>query len=137
MVVEGLVNHTDDFASWDHPLDWYPRVVEQVLEPLRHNQMAHFQKFDWQANRLGQWEAVKSYSVVIMEGVSSSRSEFRPYLSFSIYIETDRDLRLKLGIEGDGEEILPLWQGGWQRNMCFVINLKNMRISCFAETQRL
>ena len=39
--------HTDDFASWDHPLDWYPRVVEQVLEPLRHNQMAHLQKFDW------------------------------------------------------------------------------------------
>ena len=57
---EGLVNHTDAFASWDHPLDWYPRVVEKVLEPLRHNQMAHFQKFDWQANQLGQWEAVKS-----------------------------------------------------------------------------
>ena len=102
--------HTDDFASWDHPLDWYPRVVEQVLEPLRHNQMAHFQKFDWQANRLGQWETVKPCSVIIMEGVSSSRSEFRPYLSFSIYIETDRELRLKRGLERDGEEILPLWK---------------------------
>ena len=40
------VIHTDDFASWDHPLDWYPRVIEQVLEPLRHNHVAHFQKFD-------------------------------------------------------------------------------------------
>ena len=104
------VIHTDDFASWDHPLDRYPRVVEQVLEPLRDNQVAHFQKFDWQANRLGQWETVKPCSVVIMEGVSASRSEFRPYLSFSIYIETDRDLRLKRGLERDGEEILPLWK---------------------------
>ncbi len=102
--------HTDDFASWDHPLDRYPPVVEQVLEPLRDNQVAHFQKFDWQANRLGQWETVKPCSVVIMEGVSASRSEFRPYLIFSIYIETDRDLRLKRGLERDGEEILPLWK---------------------------
>ena len=104
------VIHTDDFASWDHPLDRYPRVVEQVLEPLRDNQVAQFQKFNWQANRLGQWETVKPCSVVIMEGVSASRSEFRPYLSFSIYIETDRDLRLKRGLERDGEEILPLWK---------------------------
>ena len=126
MIVEGLVInashktsqqpgdcpviHTDDFASWDHPLNWYQRVVEQVLEPLRHNQMAHFQKFDWRASRLGQLDTVKPCSIVIMEGVSSSRSEFRPYLSFSIYIETDRDLQLKRGIEGDSEEILPLWQ---------------------------
>ena len=104
------VIHTDDFASWDHPLDWYPRVIEQVLEPLRHNQVAHFQKFDWQANQLGQWETVKPCSVVILEGVSSSRSEFRFYLSFAIYIETDRDLWLKLGLERDGEAALPLWQ---------------------------
>ncbi len=102
------VIHTDDFASWDHPLDWYPRVIEQVLEPLRHNHVAHFQKFDWQANQLGQWETVNPCSVVILEGVSSSRSEFRPYLSFAIYIETDRDLRLKRGLERDGEAALPL-----------------------------
>ena len=102
--------HTDDFASWNNPIDWYPRLIEQVLEPLRHNQVAHFQKFDWQANQLGQWETVKPCSVVILEGVSSSRSEFRPYLSFAIYIETDRDLRLKRGLERDGEAALPLWQ---------------------------
>ena len=104
------VIHTDDFASWDHPLDRYPWGVEQVLEPLRHNQVAHFQKFDWQANQLGQWEILEPCNVVILEGVSASRSEFRRYLSFSIYIHTDRELRLKRGIERDGEEILPLWQ---------------------------
>src|SRR5262245_15075629 len=25
--------HPDDFASWDHPLDWWPRLIEQVLQP--------------------------------------------------------------------------------------------------------
>ena len=104
------VIHTDDFASWNHPIDWYPRLIEQVLEPLRHNQVAHFQKFDWQANQLGQWEILEPCNVVILEGVSASRSEFRRYLSFSIYIHTDRELRLRRGIARDGEEILPLWQ---------------------------
>ena len=104
------VIHTDDFASWNHPIDWYPRLIEQVLELLRHNQVAHFQKFDWQANQLGHWEILEPCNVVILEGVSASRSEFRRYLSFSIYIHTDRELRLKRGIERDGEEIMPLWQ---------------------------
>jgi hypothetical protein len=45
-----------------------------------------------------------------VEGVSSSRSEFRHYLSFSIYVEADQKLRLKRGLERDGEEMLPLWQ---------------------------
>lgn len=47
---------------------------------------------------------------MILEGVSSSRSEFRHYLSFSIYVEADQKLRLKRGLERDGEEMLPLWQ---------------------------
>ena len=42
--------------------------------------------------------------------MSSSRSEFRHYLSFSIYVEADQKLRLKRGLERDGEEMLPLWQ---------------------------
>ena len=104
------VIHTDDFASWNHPIDWYPRLIEQVLEPLRKNHVAHYQKFDWQANQLGQWEILEPCNVVILEGVSASRSEFRRYLSFSIYIHTDREVRLKRGIERDGKEILPLWQ---------------------------
>jgi uridine kinase len=75
--------HTDDFASWDHPLDWYPRMITQVVEPC---------------------------PVVLVEGVSASRVEFRPYLSFAIFVETDRELRLQRGLERDGEEALPLWQ---------------------------
>ena len=48
--------------------------------------------------------------VVLVEGVSASRVEFRPYLSFAIFVETDRELRLQRGLERDGEEALPLWQ---------------------------
>lgn len=26
---------TDDFASWDNPLDWWPQVIEKVFEPIQ------------------------------------------------------------------------------------------------------
>src|SRR5215212_9991964 len=32
--LDAPVVHTDDFASWDNPLDWWPRAIHQVLEPL-------------------------------------------------------------------------------------------------------
>ena len=37
------VIHTDDFASWDNPIDWWPVLIEQVLEPLAAGTAARFQ----------------------------------------------------------------------------------------------
>lgn len=75
--------HTDELATWDVPLLWYPRMIEQVLEPLKLNRTARYQKYDWNLKRLGEWLEVPAARVVILEGVSSARKAFRPYLSFS------------------------------------------------------
>ena len=103
--------HTDDFAEWDNPLDWYPRMIEQVLDPLRANRPARYQRYDWGTKALAEWHDVPPQPQIIIEGVSATRREFRPYLTYSIYVETPRDLRLKRGLERDGEDALPLWQG--------------------------
>jgi hypothetical protein len=39
--------HTDDFASWDNPLDWWPELIEQFLVPLSQNQTARFERSRW------------------------------------------------------------------------------------------
>src|ERR1700676_2332144 len=39
-----LILHTDDFASWENPLNWWPRLLGQVLEPLSHNERAQYQR---------------------------------------------------------------------------------------------
>lgn len=36
------VVHTDDFASWDNPIDWWPELLAQVLEPLARGDAASF-----------------------------------------------------------------------------------------------
>ncbi len=45
-----------------------------------------------------------------LEGVSSSREAFRPYLALSIWIETPHEERLQRGLERDGETARPQWE---------------------------
>jgi uridine kinase len=103
--------HTDDFASWDVPTEWWPRLIEQVLEPLSRNRPAHYQRYNWDRQTLAEWHDVVPAEFLILEGVSASREAFQPYLAFSVWVETPRDERLRRGLERDGEDALPLWIG--------------------------
>lgn len=102
--------HTDDFASWDNPLDWWPRLLGQVLEPLSRNEIARYQRYDWGTKRLEEWREIQPAEYLILEGVSSSREAFRPYIAFSIWIETPRTERLRRGLERDGEAARQQWE---------------------------
>jgi uridine kinase len=103
--------HTDDFASWEEPSNWWPRLRVQVLEPLARNQAARYQRYDWDARQLADWHAVAPGNYVILEGVTASRAAFQPFLSFSVWVDTPREERLRRGLERDGAETLDLWLG--------------------------
>ena len=105
---------TDDFASWEVPLDWYPRMLEQVMIPLSENLPARFQRYDWPSSQLAEWRTVSPQAFVLIEGVSAMREEFKPFLAFSIYVETDREIRFKRGLQRDGEETREQWLG-WMK----------------------
>src|SRR5262249_5029682 len=45
--LDAPVVHTDDFASWDNPVDWWPDLLEQVLEPLAAGRAARFTPTSW------------------------------------------------------------------------------------------
>ena len=104
--------HTDDFASWDQPLDWWPRLLDQVLIPLSRSEPACYQRYDWDAKELVDWLSVES-ETVILEGVSSTRREFRPFLAYRVWIETPAELRLERGLDRDGTAM----EGQWLRWM--------------------
>jgi uridine kinase len=104
-----VVIHTDDFASWDNSLDWWPRLLEQTLIPLREGKPACYQRYDWDQKALAEWREVDS-NRIILEGVSSTRSEFRPFLAYKIWIDCPRGQRLARGLERDGKDWEPYWQ---------------------------
>ncbi len=103
------VIHTDDFASWENNLDWWPRLREQVLEPLLANEAARYQRYDWLRRELAEWIEVKPADYVILEGVASSRDQFQDALTVSIWVETPRDERLRRGLARDGEAMRDYW----------------------------
>ena len=105
-----VVIHTDDFASWDNPTDWWPRLLSQVLVPLAEGRPARYQRYDWPSEQLAEWHEV-SAKVVLLEGVTATRREFRPYLAYRIWVDCPAVLRLKRGLERDGAEALELWRG--------------------------
>jgi uridine kinase len=103
------VVHTDDFASWDNPVDWWPALLEHVLEPLSSGRPARFTPTSWGGPRREQ-VVVDPAPFVVLEGVTASREAFRPYLVFTIWVETPRDLRLERGLARGGEDTRERWE---------------------------
>ena len=105
------VVHTDDFASWDEPVNWWPRLLEQVLRPLSEARPARYQRYDWDDERLAEWIDLPAADVVILEGVSASRREFASYLALAIWVDTPRETCLARGLARDGAHHRELWEG--------------------------
>jgi uridine kinase len=103
------IAHTDDFASWDEPIDWWPRCIAELLEPLARDEVARYEVTAWGGIPRPAVE-IQPAGVVILEGVSSSREAFRPYLSGAIWIETPREICLERGVARDGEEMRAQWE---------------------------
>ena len=101
--------HTDDFASWDDQIGWWPRMLAEVLVPLAADRTAVFMPTSWDG-RPRDRIVVQPGELVILEGVTSSRDVFRPYLSYSIWVEAPRELRLARGLARDGEAMRPQWE---------------------------
>ena len=80
--------HTDDFASWDNPKDWWPLVIGRVFEPLRSGvRTLNYPRSHWWPEH--EPEPVVDQPVtgtLILEGVGSLRREFRPFLSLAIFV---------------------------------------------------
>ena len=63
---------------------------------------------------------------MILEGVSSSRKEFRDYISLSIFVDTPREISLRRGIERDintgktAEEVNRMWEAWFEEEDTYI-----------------
>jgi uridine kinase len=107
---DASVIHTDDFASHDQPLEWWPRMLHRVVEPLLRDQPASYQPYDWVNRRLSaDVITVEPQDVVLIEGVGATRAVWRDRLALRIWIDCPRDIRLARGIARDGEDLRQFW----------------------------
>ncbi|MFG2036507.1 uridine kinase [Dactylosporangium sp. NPDC048998] len=106
------VLHTDDFLDgWSKMLIWYPRLREWVFEPFRRGEAGAYRRYDWGLGRLvDEWTPIEPPEVLVIEGVGSASAAMRPDLTLSVLVHAPRELRLRRGIERDGETLRPEWE---------------------------
>lgn len=113
---------TDDFATWDDPVAWWPRLADGVLQPLREGRPGRYRRLDWSSGepRPGEEVTVPVPDVLIIEGVSAGRQSVAGERSLAVWVELpDADRCLAAAVARDGEhcrEQLRRWQDferGW------------------------
>ena len=121
--------HTDDFASWDNPQDWWPAVIEQILEPIKHGA----DKLSYPRSKWSETHNPKPVvdqpvtKIMILEGVSSLRREFRLYLSFGVFVDTPANICLQRGFERDkdqygktDDEVRRMWRDWYEKEKIYM-----------------
>ena len=111
---------TDDFASWENPTNWWPLVIECVFRPVMEGATKlNYPRSKWWPNHHPEPVVDQPVTpIIILEGVTALRKEFRPYVSLGLYVETPRDICMQRGIARDltndtgktKEEITNMWQ---------------------------
>ena len=121
------VVHFDDFyrpaeerkvraASGDDEVggsfDWR-RARDQVLQPLVDGEIARYQRYDWDSDELAEWHLISPGGMVIVEGNYSTRDELRDYYDLTIWVDSPQEIRLRRGVERDGEDARARWLEEW------------------------
>jgi len=103
----------DDFVSWVDLVGWWPRFESQVLNPLLSGSDAHYQIRDWKNDEFGNsvkgWKTVAWSPVVVLEGLTCTRAAAADRLAYRIWVESPDEVRLRRGLERDGESHRQLW----------------------------
>lgn len=104
----------DDFVAWDDFSGWWPRFEEAVLRPVVSGSDARYQVRDWEGDpygrSLGPWKTVNWHPVIVIEGVTSTRRSAADLLTCRVWVEAPPAVRLRRGMERDGEDHRPLWE---------------------------
>lgn len=110
-----VVVHMDDiYPGWDGLAAAPSLLEEHVLAPLRSGARGRFRRWNWERGLRAGEIVVPRRDWVLVEGVASGSRNCRPYLSALLFMYADEEVRMRRGIERDGESFRPHWQR-WAR----------------------
>ena len=121
--------HTDDFASWDNPENWWPLLIERVFETIKNGAttLSYPRSKWWETHNPEPVANQPVTGIMILEGVSSLRKEFRPYISFGIFVDAPLQVCLQRGFERDrgqdgksDDEIRRMWQDWYEKEEIYL-----------------
>lgn len=110
--IESERERLDDNNGYGELFDW-KRLGNDVLRPLRAGRKARYKKYDWDKGILCDLTCVEPKGLIILEGVYTTRIELRDYFDFRIWGDYPYQIRLKRGLDRDGEDSRSDWVDLW------------------------
>ncbi len=118
----GMVVHMDDFyklpaqrqdldmASGEPGCGYdIDRLRSQVLDPLRRGQPGHLWRNDWESDVLIDDGPISPQGLIVVEGCYALLKSLRGYYDLKGFVDCPRELRLRRGLERDGEAARDFW----------------------------
>jgi hypothetical protein len=113
----------DDLLSWGDLDGCWPRLETEVLSSLLAGRAARYRVRDWEADPFGDalngWRDTAPADVVIIEGNTAARRAIADRLALAIWVEAPYEVRLRRGVERDGEAWRDLWIDWMRREQRF------------------
>jgi len=104
------VVHMDDlYDGWSG----LPRVADQLdglLRPLTEGRPGHYRRYDWHTGAFAETVEVQPANLLVLEGVGSGSRAHADLVTALVWVEAPHDLRMRRGIERDGEAFAPHWE---------------------------
>ncbi|MDP9822882.1 AAA family ATPase [Nocardioides massiliensis] len=112
------VVHMDDlFAGWSGLPEVDQQAWQDLLRPLSRGRAGRYRRFDWHRDAYAEEHEVPALApgeVLVLEGVGAGSAPWAEVTSVLVWVEADRDVRLRRGLERDGDAFAPHWEA-WAR----------------------
>ncbi|MGC4936093.1 uridine kinase family protein [Gordonia sp. DT30] len=108
---------TDDFATWDNPVGWWPELENDVLQAFSRRHDYRYRPRVWVDGvpETGDRVWVRWEPLLVIEGVSAARRRIADRLSHALWLDgASAEERLERAVARDGEHSRPLLQE-WQQ----------------------
>ena len=110
-IPSAYVLHMDDmYPGWDGLQQAVADLHDQILAPIARGEQAAYRQWDWEHGRYAGWQSLPATRLLLVDGVGSGAGRNADLESVLIWLEADRDVRFRRGIERDGESYLRHWE---------------------------
>ncbi len=107
------VVHLDDLYDGWAGLERLDAQLETLLRPLAAGLTGRYRRYDWHAGAFAETVEVPPSDLLVLEGVGAGWSAYADLVTVLVWVEAPRDLRLRRGVERDGEQLRQEWLA-WQ-----------------------
>jgi len=130
------VVHMDDvYPGWDGLEQAVADLHDQILAPIARGERAAYRRWDWAHDRYADWQDLPATSLLLVEGAGAGAGRNADFESVLIWLEADRDVRFRRGIERDAQAYLPHWRR-WaeQEEAVFLADATRSRADLIVDT---